>query len=137
MDFGLMLSSHGWKSPGYYYDGNYNPSAGEKPDKPSSGYTSDNKCTPYYLNIPIHIGYKFPVGRNVSLFINAGPYFNIGLFGKAKETITPDKGTATTKEMVGNVFSERCLIASIGGWDSVPERRLPAISSFPLGMIGG
>lgn len=32
MDFGLMLSSHGWKSPGYYYDGNYNPSAGEKPD---------------------------------------------------------------------------------------------------------
>ena len=40
MDFGLMLSSHGWKSPGYYYDGNYNPSAGEKPDKPSSGYTS-------------------------------------------------------------------------------------------------
>lgn len=43
MDFGLMLSSHGWKSPGYYYDGNYNPSAGEKPDKPSSGYTSDNK----------------------------------------------------------------------------------------------
>jgi hypothetical protein len=25
MDFGLMLSSHGWKSPGYYYDGNYTP----------------------------------------------------------------------------------------------------------------
>ena len=81
----------------------------KKPDKPSSGYTSDNKCTPYYLNIPIHIGYKFPVGRNVSLFINAGPYFNIGLFGKAKETITPDKGTATTKEMVGNVFSDKML----------------------------
>lgn len=36
MDFGLMLSSHGWKSPGYYYDGNYNPSAGEKPDPPST-----------------------------------------------------------------------------------------------------
>lgn len=109
MDFGLMLSSHGWKSPGYYYNGNYNPATGEKPDKPSSGYTSDNKCTPYYLNIPLHIGYKFSVGRNVSLFVNAGPYFNIGLFGKTKETITPDKGTATTKETAGNVFSDKML----------------------------
>ena len=43
MDFGLMLSSHGWKSPGYYYNSNYNPATGEKPDKPSLGYTSDNK----------------------------------------------------------------------------------------------
>lgn len=34
MDFGLMLSSHGWKSPGYYYDGNYNPSAGIITDVP-------------------------------------------------------------------------------------------------------
>lgn len=109
MDFGLMLSSHGWKSPGYYYNGIYTSPDGEKPDKPSSGFTADNKCTPYYLNIPIHIGYKFSVGRNVSLFVNAGPYFNIGLFGKAKETITPDKGTATTKETAGNVFSDKML----------------------------
>ncbi len=109
MDFGLMLSSHGWKSPGYYYNGIYTSSAGDKPDKPTSGFTADNKCTPYYLNIPIHIGYKFSVGRNVSLFVNAGPYFNIGLFGKAKETITPDKGTATTKETAGNVFSDKML----------------------------
>ena len=109
VDFGLLLSSHGWKSPGYYYNGNYTSPTGDKPDKPSSGFTADNKCTPYYLNIPVHIGYKFCVGQNVSLFVNAGPYFNIGLFGKAKETITPDKGTATTKETAGNVFSDKML----------------------------
>lgn len=107
MDFGLMLSSHGWKNPGYYYNGNYNPSAGDKRNNPSLGYTSDNKCTPYYLNIPVHIGYKFSVGRNVSLFVKAGPYFNIGLFGKATETITTDKGTNMTQKTAGNVFSDR------------------------------
>ena len=108
MDFGLMLSSHGWKSPGYYYNSNYNPATGEKPDKPSLGYTSSYKCTPYYLNIPVHIGYKFSVGQNVSLFIKAGPYFNIGLFGKATETIAPDKGAAMTKK-TANVFSDKML----------------------------
>lgn len=106
VDFGLLLSSHGWKSPSYYYNGSTR-SAGTTPGTPSSGYTSDWKCTPYYLSIPIHVGYKFPVGRNVSLFVNAGPYFNIGLFGKAKETITPDNGKATTYTRADNVFSDK------------------------------
>lgn len=109
MDFGLMLSSHGWKSPGNYYNDNYYPTTESKPDNSLSGYTSNNKCTPYYLNIPVHIGYKFTVGRNVSLFINAGPYLNIGLFGKARETVTSGKGTTTKKETAGNVFSDKML----------------------------
>lgn len=104
-----MLSSHGWENPGYYYNANYNPSAGNGSGNSSPNYSSNSKSTPYYLNIPVHIGYKFSAGRNVSLFVNAGPYFNIGLFGKAKETITPDKGTATTKETAGNVFSDKML----------------------------
>lgn len=107
MDFGLMLSSHGWKSAGYYYNGGYNRSTEAVPGTPSSGYASDWECTPYYLSIPVHVGYKFPAGRNVSLFVNAGPYFNIGLFGKAKETITPDNGKATTYTRADNVFSDK------------------------------
>lgn len=106
VDFGLLLSSHGWKSPSYYYNsGTY--SFGTTLATPSYGYASDWECTPYYLNIPIHIGYKIPTGRNVSLFVNAGPYFNVGLFGKAKETITSDNGKATTYTKAGNVFSNK------------------------------
>lgn len=103
MDFGLQLSSHGWKSPDYYYSGSL--AVETTPGTPSSGYTSDWKCTPYYLSIPVHIGYKVAVGRNVSLFVNVGPYFNIGLFGKAKETVTPTNGKTTTYTRVDNVFS--------------------------------
>ena len=44
------------------------------------------KINPYYLEIPVHIGYKYAVNDNFSLFANAGPYIAIGLFGKAKIT---------------------------------------------------
>ena len=36
----------------------------------------------HYLNIPIHIGYMMPVSKKISLFMNAGPYWGVGLFGK-------------------------------------------------------
>ena len=44
------------------------------------------KINPYYLEIPIHMGYKHAVTENISLFANFGPYFAVGLFGKMKET---------------------------------------------------
>ncbi|MFR3328829.1 MAG: outer membrane beta-barrel protein [Odoribacter splanchnicus] len=74
VDFGLLLSSQGWKTSSYYYSGSAR-SAGATPGPPYSGYASDWECTSYYLSIPVHIGYKFPVGRNVSLFVNAGALF--------------------------------------------------------------
>lgn len=108
-DFGLLLASHGWKTPSYYYSGSraVETTPGTTPGTSSSGYTSSWEYTPYYLSIPVHLGYKFSMGRNVSLFVNAGPYFNIGLSGKAKETITPDNGKATTYTRADNVFSSK------------------------------
>lgn len=43
---------------------------------------------PYYLEIPIHIGYRHTVDKsgNISVFGSFGPYFGIGLFGKSKVT---------------------------------------------------
>ena len=38
---------------------------------------------PFYLDIPIHAGYKYDMDERFALFIEAGPYFGIGLFGKA------------------------------------------------------
>lgn len=42
------------------------------------------KYNPYYLEIPIHIGYKHIVTDNFAVFGSAGPYLAVGLFGKAK-----------------------------------------------------
>lgn len=39
---------------------------------------------PYYLELPFHIGYKYPIASNVSIFGEFGPYFGIGLFGRTE-----------------------------------------------------
>ena len=46
------------------------------------GSVLNAKISPYYLEFPIHVGYKYPVNEDFTLFFNAGPYVAIGLFGK-------------------------------------------------------
>lgn len=48
------------------------------------GSDLDFKCNAYYLEIPIHFGYKHVLSENLSLFGEFGPYLGIGLFGKTK-----------------------------------------------------
>lgn len=92
MNFGALLSSHGWKGIGYY----------DNITETSMKW----KATPYYLNIPVHVGYKFRCSDNFKLFASAGPYVNIGLFGK--ETMTATLGEVTTKTTASsNVFADK------------------------------
>ena len=85
---GLMISSYGWKSVPYYV---------------MNERTYEYESTPYYLHLPIHLGYKLKVGRNVSLFLDAGPYLNVGLFGQMKQIASlpgePDIVTVSSHNM--------------------------------------
>lgn len=74
VDFGALLSSHGWNSRGYYDN--------------TTGTLLKWEATPYYLNIPVHMGYKFNCSDNFKFFAAVGPYLNIGLFGKEMMTAT-------------------------------------------------
>ncbi len=38
---------------------------------------------PFFLDVPVHAGYKYEVDERFSMFIDAGPYVGIGLFGKS------------------------------------------------------
>lgn len=87
MDFGALLSLKGAKV--------------------EAGSMASFKINPYYLEIPVHIGYKYAVNENFSLFANAGPYIAIGLFGKAKMTADGslvDGGSKVSES--GNVFGD-------------------------------
>lgn len=64
MDFGALLSLKGAKVDG--------------------GTVGSFNFNPWYLEIPVHVGYKFAITDNFTLFANAGPYVAIGLFGKVK-----------------------------------------------------
>ena len=75
--------------------------------KIDGGSAASIKFNPYYLEIPVHIGYKYAVNENFSLFANAGPYIAIGLFGKAKMTADGslvDGGSKVSES--GNVFGD-------------------------------
>lgn len=50
--------------------------------KPSSGESV--KFNPMYLQLPAHIGYKFDLGSDIRLVVNAGPYAAFGIGGKSK-----------------------------------------------------
>lgn len=67
---GVMLTNKNWETPYYAHIG----------DKDKLGNMWSANL--HYLNIPIHIGYMMPVSKKISLFMNAGPYWGVGLFGK-------------------------------------------------------
>ena len=49
------------------------------------GESVNNTVRPYYLEIPLHFGYRYEIGEgNMKIFGSFGPYFAIGLFGKAE-----------------------------------------------------
>ena len=48
---------------------------------------------PFYLDIPVHFGYKYAVNNNLALLGEFGPYFGIGLFGQTDgEDVFGDDG---------------------------------------------
>ena len=42
----------------------------------------EDKTTPYYLSVPLQLGYRFRLSDDVALSIAAGPSVSFGLFGK-------------------------------------------------------
>lgn len=103
-DFGVQLSLKGTKSCGNYY--NYPNRMQERSEQGGSSSAAakyELSYNTYYLTVPLHVGYKFEL-NNIRMFVNAGPYMGIGLFGKLNGTASPS-GTETT--LSDNVYSDK------------------------------
>lgn len=72
--------------------------------KIDAGSLASFKMNPYYLEVPVHIGYKYAVNDDFALFGSAGPYIAAGLFGKAKAKVDGD--LVDLGEFGGNSMSE-------------------------------
>lgn len=88
LDFGLQLSAKGWKEKLFYADLNEN---------------TEWKCRLYYLEVPIHAGYKYAVGERIKLLADIGPYFAVGLSGKS-EFDSGDNALDSENPYEGNLF---------------------------------
>ena len=113
-DASLLLESHAWKvefgNLGLYLY------------KSSRQYT-----TPWYLNLPIHVGYRFPVSQDVKMLVNAGPFVGLGLFGTSKYEIVSlmeiqkKEPFTTTSSRQKMPLAERYRTVSVGEQVSVSE----------------
>ncbi len=48
------------------------------------------KYRPYYIEIPLHVGYRYNVLENLGVYADFGPYFAIGVNGKTKYDFDSD-----------------------------------------------
>ncbi len=49
-----------------------------------SGHGWEAKCNPQYLQIPIHVGYRYDFNETIGIFGEFGPYIAVGVAGKDK-----------------------------------------------------
>lgn len=84
MDFAALLSLKGAKIDG--------------------GSVLSLKFNPVYLEVPVHVGYKYAVNDDFALFGSVGPYLAVGLFGKAK--LSGDAFDTGELEIEGGSMSE-------------------------------
>ena len=65
-------------------------------------YSCTVKYRPCYIEIPLHVGYRFNVLDNLGLFADFGPYFAIGVNGKEKTEFDGDAVEDYSKKFFRN-----------------------------------
>ena len=87
----LLLNQKGWKSKGYFFS--------------ETNEARVWHVRPYFLELPIHIGYKFNLGEKTKLFVSGGPFLSYGLFGDSH--YTSEIAGNKTKHKIGDTFKEK------------------------------
>jgi len=57
---------------------------GSKADGTLEGVKVTEKANPMFLQLPVHLGYKFAVANDTRIVLHAGPYIAYGIGGKLK-----------------------------------------------------
>ncbi len=65
-------------------------------------YSCTVKYRPCYIEIPLHVGYRFNVLDNLGVFADFGPYFAIGVNGKEKTEFDVDAVEDYSKKFFRN-----------------------------------
>lgn len=75
-------------SDGFYFDSELVLSSrGAKLGYMINEASADLTSRPYYLEMPIHIGYRIPINSNFNVFASFGPYLAVGIFGTDRLTL--------------------------------------------------
>ena len=95
VDASVLFNNRNMKSESYYNNG-----------------TKDRqywKYSTYSLLIPVNVGYKFHVSRNLNLLAAVGPYIDFGITGTDKAFVTNEVGRTTETKVSSNVYKDDLL----------------------------
>lgn len=78
----------------------------QKGTKFNIGDLGSSNTTAYYLEVPVHIGWKYPLNNDLAVYGELGPYFAYGLGGKhkIKEPELGDNGDIVLNDKSYNTF---------------------------------
>ena len=82
-------------------------------DPLGNDYRLKGMFNPYYIDVPIHVGYTYGVNDDYNFFISAGPMLSFGIFGKDKydDLVFNDKN-----EKYDKVTEKSDIFSDEGGW---------------------
>lgn len=69
------------------------------PSNFSNNVNETRKIQAHYLDLPVHVGYRFNISNKLGVYGEVGPYFGIGVTGKYKK-IYDDDETPKVSEML-------------------------------------
>lgn len=81
---------------------------------PAADYVCEHRVNSYYVNIPVHVGYRYEINDDFGVFADFGPYFAIGTNGKVKNDYKDDIVPDTKTRLFSNSYSG---IGKIHRWD--------------------
>lgn len=58
-----------------------------------------------YLQLPIMVGYRYPIAMDTYIYISAGPYFAVGVYGKGTSKIT--QSIITDESPNNTIFNDK------------------------------
>lgn len=85
----------------YLQPGLYFTQRGGNWEEKDEGNSCSEKINMNYIQIPVTVAYRLPVGENLNIDLNAGPYVAIGIGGTIKTRYSEDGEVMTDKV---NVF---------------------------------
>lgn len=91
----------------YVNAGVFLSSKGASFDYHSTYYEQHDKIRAYFLEFPVHVGYKYAFNNTISVFGEFGPYFSAGLFGKTKSYSSGD--IIVDSKVTYNTFREGAM----------------------------
>lgn len=88
---------------------------------------SEYRFRPYYLQVPLNFAVKIPVSGDSRIFIGAGPFVSMGIFGKSTRETKIGSVVTTSKDDI--------KFESIDGNDP-DDSRLDRLKRFEFGLNG-